>query len=304
MATMESAGTASTTLVKMATVPPEARPLLEELLVGPRSDVAGAAATVLEKVMGGTVPDVPVALQLERIRGELSSPHPDRRSSGVFAAKRLGTGAAPVIPDLRAAGERIAGDASIEAKAALSLIREALLAIGCAVDDLPRPPSRLEGYRGSTPRAKATVGAYVIGDIAGFVRHGVVSVPVSSLGLWDDATGKRLFVIDGAQLLAQVPAREQAAVIRTQLRPDAKHGGTSRADVEWYFERYAIPSGDRVASLRLPDRVCGGWPAHLDVSGTTATILVGDEDAPFEFDVELDDLEDRLVPGERPITTR
>jgi hypothetical protein len=274
------------TLVAFGSLPPPARAILEGHARGPRSDVASAAEAVLSKVLGVTL-DIPVQLRLDRARAEIESVDRDVRSRGIFAARRGGMDAAPLVPALRALGERVATDDTIEGKAELSRVREALTALGCSPTDLPRPPSRFEAWRGNTPRERAVDGPYMIGEITSFVRHGAVSVPTSSLGLWEQATGALVFVVPDAQLLALVPGRDEAATLRTIVKADAKHGGTSRADLAWMFSRHAIPSGEIVASLALPESFTYGWPSHLSISDGIAHLVGGDEDEPYQFTIAL-----------------
>jgi hypothetical protein len=241
--------------------------------------------------MCGGAPEVPLKLRLERAEREIASDDLDTRYSGIWAVEDLGPEAAALIPVLSAAGGRIAASDDYREKAQLEKIRKTLLALGCAVNDLPRPPSRLEAYRGSTPREHKVVDGLVVADIGGFVQHGVVSVPVSSLGLWDNGTGKLLFVVDGAQLLEPVPGRREAACLRTIVRADAKHGGTSRSDLDWVFERRSVPCGDTVSSLKIPRAFTYGWPSSLSVSlqaqDIVVSVVVGDEDEPSQFRIQL-----------------
>ncbi|MBA2543233.1 MAG: hypothetical protein H0V17_26565 [Deltaproteobacteria bacterium] len=205
------------------------------------------------------------------------------------------------------AGNRVAMIGSVDARSTLSQIREVLGMLGVADDDLPRPPSRLEAYRGISPREVETHGAYAIASIDERVEHGAVSVPVKSLGLWDHGTGKRLFVIDRAEVLELIPGRAEVAVIRTEVRSDAKRGGTARTDLAWWFERYAIPTGERLASLAIPLAFTFGWPTRLALAPDLATVWCADENAPYRFHVKLGDpdaLLDAAPNFDRPPRTK
>jgi hypothetical protein len=261
------------------------------------SRVAMAAAGAL-KALGGVLPEVPVSRRLERAGRELAADDPDDRRAAMRVASDLGAQGVGLIPALHELGMRLAVSEAVPDRAELSAVRETLTALGVPADDLPRPPSRLAGYRGLTPRTNAVRGPYVIGSLSGFVSHGAVTIPYGSLGLWDDTTGALLFVIERAQLLDLIPGRTEVAVIRTVTGPEAKHGGTSRADLVWTFERHAVPSGDLLASLVIPPELTYGWPGALTFKEGRVRVLCGDEDRPYHFDVDLLPEGDRLRPWE------
>ena len=64
-----------------------------------------------------------------------------------------------------------------------------------------------------------------------------------------------------------------------------------------------MPSGERVASLAIPEKLTYGWPADLVIAADLATVWCGDEDAPYRFHVKLGDpdrlLDDLPNPGRR-----
>jgi len=259
---------------------------LRGALTGPRSDAARTAMVMLQ-TLGIPFDEPAVEQRLARATAELAGPDRMWRRSGLYEAQRLGAAAVALIPAIRDLGERLAAVASIDAREDLRLVREVLTELGVADDDLPRPPSRLEAYRGIAPRELQIHGAYAVGSISESAGHG--AVPVSSLGLWDHGTGKRLFVIERAQVLAFVPKRAEIAVVRTAVRPDARHGGTGRADLAWWFERYAVPSGDRVASIEIAAPLTAGWPVKISIAGGLATVWCADESGPYRFHVTLGD---------------
>jgi hypothetical protein len=261
---------------------------LRECVLGPRSDVACVAAIVLGE-LGVDVPAMPLAERLARAARELAASDRDTWWSGVQEARRLGAPAALLVPALRALGDRLAIDDASEARTSLALLRELLSALGVVDEDLPRPPCRLEAWRGSTPTVRATHGAYATGSIAD---------PVA-LGLWDHGTGKQLFVVEGASLLELVHGRAEVAVVRLAARDDRRAD-----DCAWFFERFSVPSGERLGSLAIPESLTHGHPSSLAIAGGLATVWCGHPDAPYRFHIKLG-APDRLldeVPtlGRRP----
>jgi hypothetical protein len=256
---------------------------LRACVAGPRSSAAHTAAFVLDK-LGLEVPAVATGVRLARAAAELASTDRDAQRSGMSEAERLGDAASSLIPAIRAIGERAAAAGDREAKALLRKVHDTLAALGVAPGELPRPPSRLEPHLGVTPREVAVHGAYAIAAIESAEQGAAIS-----LGLWDNGTGKRLFVVDRAVLLELVPGRAEVAAICTRLRPDARRAGISRA-VAWSFERYAVPSGDPVGTpLAIPAALSYGHPRQLAIAGGLATVWCADEAAPYRFHVKLGD---------------
>jgi hypothetical protein len=239
---------------------------LRACVTGPRSSAAYTARVVLDK-LGVASPELPLEARLARASDELASDDRDAQWSGLFEIKRIGKPAAELIPAIRALGDRVAVDPSTEARATLSQVRDVLGELG--VEDLPLPPSRLEAYRGIAPREVAVHGAYAIAAIA--------QGTVTSLGLWDHGTGKRLFVVERGEALAFIPGRTEIAVIRTEL----KRG--------WNFERYRVPTGERLASLAIPKPLTYGSPSELAIAADLATVWCDDNHAPYRFHIKLGD---------------
>lgn len=274
---------------------------LHQGLAGPRSDVARAAAMVLEG-LGLPVPELSAEARIVRAATEIESSEPEIQRAGLFEAKRLGRAASSLIPVIRSLGERLVAIDTPTARAVLTQVREVLTALGVAADELPRLGSRLESWQGQTPREVEVHGAYVIASIA---ESAAVSVP--SLGVWDNGTGKRLFVVERAALLVFIPGRAEVAALRTSRKPDAS--GTSPADLAWSFERFDVPSGEPRGAIVVPAPMTYGWPASLAIAGELATVWcgcrrLGMEDAPYRFHVKLGDpdrvIDEVPVLGERP----
>ena len=179
-------------------------------------------------------------------------------------------------PDARRAGlleaRRLEARALLPAIRALTgepLAREILGALGEPIPDA-RP---LDHYRDQVPALRAIHGAYAV------ARAG------DALGVWDHGTGTLLFAIEGAQILELVPGRAEAAVLRG-----------------WTFERYTIPTGERISSLAIPKDLTSGRPTSLAIAADLATIWCDHADAPYRFHIKLDPdrlLDDKPTPGRR-----
>jgi hypothetical protein len=192
-------------------------------------------AAIVPASFGVDVPAMPLEDRLARARRELAAP--DRETGwSAFRKRRLGAPLCGAVPALRTLGDRLVRDGT-QARAALAQLRELLRTLGVADEDLPRPPSRLDAWRGSTPTVRAIHGAYAIGSIVD---------PVVALGLWDHGTGKRLLVVEGAVLLELVPGRAEVATVRLAVGEDSH---ASRNAFAWFFERFSVPSGERPGSL-------------------------------------------------------
>ena len=115
----------------------------------------------------------------------------------------------------------------------------------------------------------------------------IAAVP-AGLGLWDRGTGRPIVVVDGARLLELVPGRAELAVVKTE---------------PWLFERYAIPSGERLAQLAIPAAFTHGEPASLAIAAGLATVWCDHPQAPYRFHVKLGAVDrvvdDQPVPGRR-----
>jgi len=285
----KSEGAAAEALIAFGAIPPEGRTLLEEYARSADSDVAEGASEVLETLVG--VVAVTLEDRVKRLATELASENPEVRSTAVYYTKQLGSDGAALLPTLRALGDQIARDPARESE--LSSVREALVAIGCPVDDLPHPPSHFEVVAGTPPREQSRDGELMIGELTRKFEHGHVGVHRSSKGLWNVETGKLLFLVDDAEVLGVVPGGREAVAVRTVVRPDATYGGTSRSDVDWCFERRAIPSGAVLASMPLSGPFTYGSPSMLDVrvteEGTVATVFCADEDHTYLFQIALGD---------------
>ena len=261
------------------------RTALHDCLVGPRSDVAHAAALVLGQ-LGVAAPEVPIELRLLRAARELAAPDRDTQLAGMFEAKRLGDAARPLLPALRRLGEMLAATPDSEARATLAQVRDALEELGVPAAELPKPRTILEPWRGITPTAREVHGAYAIASADIPETREVAAI--SSSGLWDHATGDLLFVVEGAELFEILHGRPEVGVIRCP--------GES-----WYFERYLVPSGERCSFLEIPEALAYGWPSKLATAGDLVTVWCGDEDEPYRFHIKLGD-PDHLLDDEPNVT--
>ncbi len=240
---------------------------LNDAVTGPRSDASRAAAMVLES-LGAPVPELSIEARVVRAATELASSDRVIVRAGLFEAKRLGRAAISLIPAIKALGDQLAVDESLESRSLLALARDALIALGVPAGELPQPPGRLEAHRGISPRELEVHGAYAIGEVG------------DARGLWDNGTGRRLFVIDHARALAFIPGRAEIAGIRI--------------DTQWHFERYAVPSGERLASIDVPDALTYGAPIDIAIAGDLATVWCSDPAAAYRFHVKLGD-PDRVI---------
>ncbi len=123
-------------------------------------------------------------------------------------------------------------------------------------------------------------------------RAYVVAPIKGGLAVSDRGTGKQLFVVERAGLLAFVPGRAEIASIREERR---------RA---WQFERYRIPDGARLGSIAIPPQLTHGTPNQLAIAAELATVWCDHPDAPYRFHVKLGDpdvvLDDAPVLGRPP----
>lgn len=252
---------------------------LRDCLAGPRSDVARAAEIVLAQ-LGAATDDVPVETRLLRAARELAAGDRETQLAGMFEAARLGEAARPLIPALRRLGELLVAIDDPAARATFAQVCETLVALGVPSAELPRPRT-LDPWRSVAPRERAVHGAYAIASID--IPASRTAPATSALGLWDHATGAALFVIEGAELLELLPGRAEVGVIRV--------------DDVWHFERYQVPSGDRVSSLAIPEALSHGWPSSLAAAGGLVTVWCGDEEEPYRFHIKLGD-PDRLLDDE------
>jgi hypothetical protein len=239
---------------------------------GARSDVARAATLVLEQLK---VPasNVPVEVRMLRAARELASTEKETQLAGLFEAARLGESARPLVPAIKRLGEEVV------AADVLAKVQDVLGDLGVPPAELPKPRAALAAWRGIAPRERAVHGAYAI-----------ASVRELGIGVWDRATGALLFVVEGAELLEVLPGRAEVGVLRV-------------ADEEWSFERYVVPSGERIASLVIPEALAYGWPSSLAVAGGLVTVWCGDEDEPYRFHIKLGD-PDRLLDDEPSLGRR
>lgn len=238
---------------------------------GPRSDVARAATLVLGQ-MKAAPGDVPVETRLLRAARELASSERETQLAGLFEAARLGDAARPLVPAIRRLGEEVV------AAEVLAKVQDVLGGLGVPPAELPRARAALEPWRGIAPRERTTHGAYTI-----------ATVRELGIGLWDRATGALLFVVEGAELLEVLPGRAEVGALRV-------------AD-GWHFERYAVPSGERVGALVIPETLAHGWPSSLAAAGGLVTVWCGDEEAPYRFHIKLGD-PDRLLDDEPSLGKR
>jgi hypothetical protein len=254
----ECAARARQALGRIGKLPVDAVALLQQQVLGPRSDVARHARAVLEKAAPDQLVDVPLAERIARITRELASEDVDTQLVGVSGARELSPAdAAPLLAPLRALGERSADDHVFHS------VRHALAAIGVAHERLPRAPCRLESHRGFNPIEWPCRGPWVIGTIREALPTPTGEVRLWTVGLWDNVTGKLLFIIDDGYSLAFVPKRPEALILRV-------------TDGVWYLERYAIPSGQRMTSLAIPEELTKykSTPGvvQLTIGGDLATI--------------------------------
>jgi hypothetical protein len=135
-----------------------------------------------------------------------------------------------------------------------------------------RGPRTLEEVRGQVPRERVTRGAYAVAEL----------VAPHALGVWDAESGKHLFLVERAELLEILPERAAAVAVCTR-------------DRVWTFDRFALPSGERLSSVPVPKRLTGGWPAELVVHNERATVYCGDDREAYRFHVTIDELGDRIV---------
>jgi HEAT repeat protein len=257
---------------------------LRDCLAGPRSDVARAAAIVLGQ-LGAPTPEVPVETRLLRAARELAAADRETQLAGLFEASRLGEAARPLIPALRRLGEVLSAVDDSASRATFAQVCEALIGLGVPTAELPRPRT-LDPWRSVAPRERAVHGAYAIVDVPATKA----TPATSALGLWDHATGAVLFVIEGAELLELLPGRAEVGVIRV-------------VDDDWHFERYRVPTGERVGSLEIPETLTHGWPSSLAAAGGLVTVWCGDEDDPYRFHIKLGD-PDRLLDVEPNVGRR
>jgi HEAT repeat protein len=239
---------------------------------GARSDVARAATLVLGQ-MKVQPSNGPVEVRMLRAARELASTEKETQLAGLFEAARLGEDARPLVPAIKRLGEEVV------AADVLAKVQDVLGELGVPPAELPKPRAALAAWRGIAPRERAVHGAYAI-----------ASVRELGIGVWDRATGALLFVVEGAELLEVLPGRAEVGVLRV-------------AEEEWRFERYVVPSGERVASLVIPEALAYGWPSSLAVAGGLVTVWCGDEDEPYRFHIKLGD-PDRLLDDEPSLGKR
>jgi hypothetical protein len=239
---------------------------------GPRSDVARAATLVLGQL---AVPasEVPIDIRMLRAARELASPDRETQLAGLFEAARLGDAARPLVPAIKRLGEEVV------AVDVLEKVQDVLGGLGVPPAELPRARVALAPWRGIAPRERAVHGAYAI-----------ATVRELGIGVWDRATGALLFVVEGAELLEVLPGRAEVGVLRV-------------ADDDWHFERYAVPSGERLSALAIPEALAYGWPSSLAAAGGLVTVWCGDEDAPYRFHIKLGE-PDRLLDDEPSLGRR
>ncbi len=243
---------------------------------------ARSANEVLEKAFGVRIP---LAERIAQIERALASSDRDERISALMAAAALPRAAGAALPIVLAHGAKVVarlGEGE-ERDSELSFTRDALRALGCPPDDLPHRPSRLEAFRGSVPVSRAHVEAgYVVATFSSTRSEAPAGIALGSVGVWDDASGKVLFVVDGAEHLCILPDRAEALAVRTK-------GGRGPGGA-WFVERFALPSGERLTSLEVREYAFG-WVAGLDVrrdgDALVATVRVGDEDGATRFRVRL-----------------
>lgn len=132
----------------------------------------------------------------------------------------------------------------------------------------------------TTAPAREEPRAYVVAPIKG------------GLAVSDRGTGKQLFVVERAGLLAFVPGRAEIASIREERR---------RA---WQFERFRIPDGQRLGSIAIPLALTHGTPSRLAIAAELVTLWCDHADAPYRFHIKLGDpdvvLDDAPVLGRPP----
>lgn len=268
----------ATALLAMSPLPDECRALIE--VAAKRSAASASSANaVLEKSFGARVP---LAERIAQVAKQLSSDDADERVSALLAARELPRSAGAALPILLEHGAKVVARMGDAHDGELSFTREALRALGCPPDDLPHPLSRLQAFRGSVPSGTVRVErGYALAQFSTITSDAPAGIALGSVGVWEDATGRFLFVIDGAELVTVLPGGTEALAVRTE-------GGRGGPRAAWFVERYALPSGERRSSLEVREYVAG-WPAELDVNEKTfvATIRVGDEDHPTRFRVQL-----------------
>lgn len=250
---------------------------LRDCLAGPRSDVARAAAIVLGQ-LGVPAGEVPPETRLLRAARELAAPDRETQLAGLFEATRLGEAARPLVPALRRLAETLAAVDDAAARATFAQVCDLLAALGVPAAELPRPRT-LAPWRGAIPRERGVHGAYAIASVE--LPASRAAPGTAALGLWDHATGALLFAVEHAELFELLPGRAEVGVVRCT-------GGA------WWFERYAVPGGERASALAIPEALTRGWPSSLAVAGGLATIWCGDEDEPYRFHIKLGD-PDRLL---------
>ena len=69
-----------------------------------------------------------------------------------------------------------------------------------------------------------------------------------------------------------------------------------RAGEAWSFERYAVPSGKRLAQLAIPETLTHGWPLKLSTAKNIVTVWC-DDDEPYRFHIRVGRT-DRLLDDE------
>jgi len=142
-------------------------------------------------------------------------------------------------------------------------------------------PNRLEG----SPRELETHGAYAIAALD------------DAIGLWDRGTGRRLVVVERAVILALIAGRAEIAVIRMATQPRSRR-------LTWIFERYRVPTGERLGSIAIPPQLTHGRPSQLATAADLVTVWCADPNAPYRFHVKLGDpdavIDDAPVAGSPP----
>lgn len=243
-------------------------------LADPHAGVRAAAARTIGTGRRGYAPAIE-----ERIVAGVSDPEAAVRVAALGAIVRFPSLLGPALVEpLRAAIAR-GGD---EGKTAVFLLGRLGAHPNTATLELrerdPAPaPVTLEG----APRELATHGAYAIGALGG------------ALGVWDRGTGKRLFGVEHAVLLAFVPGRAEVAVLRHEPQPRSRK-------LAWHFERYRIPSGERIGTIAIAPSLTTGVPVQLAIAADLVTVWCAD----YRFHIKLGEpdlvIDDAPVLGKPP----
>ena len=250
----------------------------EEALFAALHDPAPEVRAAVARTVGTGRRSYPTAID-QRIVELISDPDAAVRIAALGALVRFPSLLGPAVVEPLHQAVSHGGD---EARTAWFLLGRlgisntvALAARASAIDE------PVTGQLEDSPREVETHGAYTIGAVD------------DALGVWDRGTGKRLFVVEHATLLAFISGRAEVAVIRIEPAQRRKRA--------WHFDRYRVPDGARLGSIAIPTPLAYGAPSQLAIAADLATVWCDDTTTPYRFHVRLGDpdqvLDETPVPG-------